>query len=146
MKKDQFDKLRNLPGKKIAGPVNFSKKQATQPLLHAEGIDIKNDLGAPLKMNINFNPETGAKGINVVHVGEGPICRLDVDGAEHHDKGRSHKHDVQDDNSVRRHLAHGVTTRPEMSGKLLRDIFDTFCQQANIAFEGEFNAPESDDQ
>jgi hypothetical protein len=142
MKKDQFDKLRDLPGKLIFGPVNFSKKQATQPLLHAD-LDIQNNLGVPLKMNINFNPETGAKTINVVHVGGGPICRLDVDGAEHQDQGRSHKHDVQDDDSVRRRLAYGVTPRPEMSGKPLRDIFNTFCEQANITFEGEFHAPDS---
>jgi hypothetical protein len=145
MNRDRFEQLRDLPGKRIAGPITFSKKQATQPMLHADNISIDNSLGAPLKMNINYNPETGAKGINVVHVGEGPICRLDVDGAEHRDRGRSHKHRVEGDTSVRRHLADGVVARPELAGKPLREVFAIFCQQANITFEGEFAAPDGGD-
>lgn len=93
-------------------------------------------------MNINFNPETGAKGINVTLVGEGPICRLDVDGPRHGDAGRSHKHSVQDESSVRRGLRDGVLARADLSGKSLQEIFEDFCVAANIVHEGLFEAPD----
>ncbi len=145
MNRRDFETLRDLPGKAISGPIKLSQKQATHPLLTAERIPIHNSQGVTVWMNINFNPETGAKGINVTLVGEGPICRLDVDGSCHGDAGRSHKHSVQDDHSVRRGLRDGVIPRPGLDGKSLREVFENFCLAANIVHNGAFEVPDEVD-
>lgn len=145
MNRRDFETLRDLPGKTIPGPIKLSQKQATHPLLTADRIPIQNSQGVSVWMNINFNPETGAKGINVTLDGEGPICRLDVDGSCHGNAGRSHKHSVQDENSVRRSLRDGVVPRPELSGKSLREVFEDFCIAAHIVHEGAFDAPDEAD-
>jgi hypothetical protein len=144
MNRLDFEILRNLPGKRIRGLIRLSRKQATHPLLTADRIAIENNQGVSLWMNINYNPETGAKGINVTLVGEGPICRLDVDGSRHGDSGRSHKHSVQDESSVRRSLRDGVIARADLDGKRLREVFDDFCAAAHIIHEGQFEDPDDD--
>ena len=145
MNRRDFEALRDLPGKTIVGDIRLTQKQATQPLITADHISIQNDQGVLILMNINYNPETGTKGINVTLAGEGPICRLDVDGSNHGNSGRSHKHSVQDENSVRRSLREGVVARPDLSGMSLRQVFNDFCLAAIIAHNGMFYAPDEDD-
>jgi hypothetical protein len=111
--------------------------------LTAERIPIENSAGYSIFVNINLNPETGSKGINVTLAGEGAICRLDVDGTNHGAAGRSHKHSVQDEQSVRRSLRDGVVPRSDLSGKPLRDVFGDFCEKARITFEGELEYDEA---
>jgi len=144
MDRRTFETLRDLPGKTISVPIRLSQKQATHPILSAERIPIENSENVSLWMNLNYNPETGTKGINVTFVGEGPICRLDVDGSSHGNAGRSHKNSVQDDRSIRRSLRDGVVPRAELSGKSLRVVFDDFCRAANITHTGTFVDPESE--
>lgn len=145
MNRLDFEALRDLPGKTITGPIKLVQKQATHPLLSAERIPIHNSQNMTIWVSVNYNPETGAKGINVTLDGEGPICRLDVDGSRHGDAGRSHKHSVQDENSVRRSLRDGVVPRPELSGKSLRQAFRDFCADANITHNGSFDSPDDGD-
>ncbi len=76
-------------------------------------------------MSINFNPETGAKAINVTLVGEGPICRPDVDGSPHGSAGRSHKHSVQNDASVQLQDAISLYGVELVGGALDKRIDDT---------------------
>jgi hypothetical protein len=144
MNRRDFESLRDLPGKTISGPIKLSQKHATHPLLTADRVPIHNSQGISVWVSINFNPETGAKGINVTLAGEGPICRLDVDGSHHEGAGRSHKHSVQDERSVRRSLRDGVVPRPELSNKPLRLIFADFCATANIVHTGSFEAPDEE--
>lgn len=144
MNRRDFEALRDLAGKRISGTIKLSLKQATQPLMTADRIPIHNSQGVAVWMNINFNPETGAKAINVTLVGEGPICRLDVDGSCHGDAGRSHKHSVQDENSVRRSLRDGVVARPDLSGRSLREVFADFCAAASIVHDGSLEVPGED--
>lgn len=94
-------------------------------------------------MNVNYNPETGAKCINVTLNGRGPICRLDVDGSCHGDAGRSHKHSVQDARSIDRNLRDNVQPRRELSGKTIREVFDDFCELAHITHHGTLEVPET---
>lgn len=142
MNRRDFEALRDLPGKIISVDIRLAQKQSTHPLLTADRIPIQNNQGVTLWMNINFNPETGAKGLNVTLAGEGPICRLDVDGSCHGDAGRSHKHSVQDENSIRRGLREGVIPRADLSGKSLKEIFSDFCAAANIIHYGSFEEPD----
>lgn len=142
----EFEALRELSDKAIRGSIRLIQKQATRPLQTAERIRIENSFGYSLLMNINYNPETGSKGINVTLAGEGAICRLDVDGTNHGAAGRSHKHSVQDEQSVRRSLRDGVVPRSDLNGKSLRDVFRDFCERARIRFEGELEYDEASDE
>jgi hypothetical protein len=143
MNRSEFEALRALPDKVIRDSIRLTPKQATRPLLTAERIPIENSAGYSLFVNINLNPETGSKGINVTLAGEGAICRLDVDGTNHGAAGRSHKHSVQDEQSVRKSLRDGVVPRSDLSGKPLRDVFRDFCEKARITFEGELEYDEA---
>jgi hypothetical protein len=146
MNRLEFEALRDLPDKVIRDSIRLTQKHATRPLQTAERISIENSSGYSLVMNVNFNPETGSKGINVSLSGEGAICRLDVDGTNHGFAGRSHKHSVQDEQSVRRSLRDGVVPRSDLSGKPLRDVFRDFCERAKITFEGELEYDEASDE
>jgi hypothetical protein len=136
MDRHDFETLRDLPDKVIDGDIKLAPKNATLPLLTASRIPINNSLGIGLWMNINFNSETNAKGINVTLVGEGPICRLDVDGSRHGAAGRSHKHSLQDEHSISRCLRDGVVGRDDLSGKTIQEVFQDFCDAANITHNG----------
>lgn len=145
MNRRDFEALRDLPGKRIDGAIRLVQKQVTHPLCSADRIPIANDLGASIVMNVNLNPKSGAKGINVTLVGEGPICRLDVDGTNHGDSGRSHKHAVQDEASIRRCLREGTIARGELSGQSLQEVLVVFCREAHIVWTGELVLPEGVD-
>ena len=144
MNRDEFEALRDIPGKEIRENIRFAKKLVTAPALVAE-VSISNALGADLRLNITFNPEVGSKTFNVHAPKVGPICRLDVDGAPHRPAGRSHQHALQtpacpDENLPR------VDDRPDLSGKSLRALFDVFCKLGNIQHIGSFESPDEHDQ
>jgi hypothetical protein len=146
MNRLEFEALRDLPDKVIRDSIRLTQKLASRPLLTAEKIPIENTAGYPLVMNIHFNPETDYKGINVTLSGEGPICRLDVDGTNHGAAGRSHKHSVQDEQSIRRNLRDGVIPRKDLSGKSLSDVVCDFFERAQIRFEGELEYEGASDE
>jgi hypothetical protein len=115
-----------------------------RPVLVADGIRILNSANCELYLNINYNPESGSKTFNVALAGQGPICRLDVDGPPHAPAGRTHKHAVRDENSIRQKLRNGVRDLPELSGRSVRDLFRWFCDAANIEHVGELEAPDEE--
>ena len=138
----------HLPDKAIRQDIRFTRPRATAPVVVAEGIVIENGLGVELRMNISFNPEIGAKTINVVEAGVGPICRLDVDGPAHRPAGRGHKHSMQTSDCQRadRNLRDGVMDRPDLLGRPLRDVLDEFCRISNIQLGGHVEIPEQGSQ
>lgn len=142
MNRTEFERLRDMPGKVIAGDIKFSRKQALAPLLVAEDIAIANDDGVDLKLSVHTNPMTGAKSVNVHVPGVGPICRLDVDGTSHGDAGRSHKHSLQSERCPDRNLPDGVIARADLSGQDVRAVFEAFCAMAAITHSGMFFMPE----
>lgn len=108
----------------------------------ADGIAIENSLGVELRMNISVNPEIGAKTINVVEAGVGPICRLDVDGPAHPPAGRGHKHSLQTPECSARNLPDRVVDREDLRGKPLREVFAEFCRLADIDHRGTLECPD----
>lgn len=144
MNRPEFEAIRDVPDKKIVGDIRFSRAGALAPSLTAEKIPILNSQGIDLRLNITYNPEVGSKTFNVHVPGTGPICRLDVDGTNHRDAGRSHKHALHTDRCPDRNLPDDVAGRPDLAGKGLRAVFEEFCQIAQIAHEGDFVAPDEE--
>ncbi len=144
MNRQEFEAIRDIPGKVIRGDIRFVSRQAMTPAVVAENIEIINDHQVELRLTIHCNPEVGSKTFNVHVPGKGPICRLDVDGAAHRPAGRSHKHALQSERCSDRNLPDGVADRPDLSGKTLPELFGIFCAIANITHEGQLFAPKED--
>lgn len=141
MDRPSFEALRDLPGKTIHGDIRLARRAALAPLLVAEGIRIEAGGDTELLMSVHYNPEVGAKTVNVHVPGLGPICRLDVDGPAHRPAGRSHKHALQTPRCPERNIPAAVIDRPDLSGRSIRDVFEVFCSMAKITHNGRFEAP-----
>jgi len=120
MDRDGFEGLHALDDKVIRGDIRFSQPRAARPLMVVDGLAIENGSSIDVRLNINYNPETGAKTFNVYVPGAGPICRLDVDGAAHGDAGRCHKHELRSERCPDRNLPDTPAPRNDLSGKPLR--------------------------
>ena len=142
MNRTEFEALRNLPDKVIRGDVCFNERRSIKPLLVAEDIRIENSHDVDARITVVFNPEVGSTSINVHLLGLGPICRLDVGGSPHGPAGRTHKHALQTERCPDRNLPDKVEDRPELSGRPIKELFETFCQMANIRHEGTFYPPQ----
>lgn len=142
MNRTEFEALRDIPGKRIRQDIRFGKRSALRPALEVDGIEIENESGVELLMNLSFNPETGSKTVNVYVRGKGPICRLDVDGVKHGPAGRSHKHALQTERCPDRNLPDGAISRSDLEGKTMKEVFEEFCRLASIQFQGTFQSPE----
>jgi len=136
-----FEAVRDVSGKVIRGDIRLVARRQTQPALVAENIMIENSSGAVLRLNITYNPEVGSKTFNVTAAGVGPICRLDVDGPTHRPAGRSHKHSLQAERCPDRNLPDNVGDRADLAGKTMTELFEIFCQMADITHEGTFFPP-----
>ncbi len=138
MNRTEFEALRDLPGKAIRRDIRCVQSRFLAPVLEADKIVIENSAGIELRMNLSFNPITGKKTVNVYVPGQGPICRLDVDGPKHGDAGRCHKHSLQNERCPERNLPDGALAYPNLSGANMRTVFDEFCRIAGIDFLGTF--------
>lgn len=138
MNRGEFEALRDIPNKFIDGNIRLLQKATTRPARVADGIQIHNPREVPLRMNISFNPQSNAKTINVIAMGVGPICRLDVDGPRHRPVGRSHKHSLQTPRCPDRGLPEGVVDRSDLTGMPIHSLFELFCRLACIEHRGTF--------
>jgi hypothetical protein len=135
MDKGEFERLRNLPGKRIDGDIVLKKNSNRRPLRAAK-VPIINSEGADAFLYIEWNEETDAKTLNVFVTGTGPICRLEVDARPHHDAGRSHKHDLVTPDCPSENLKRNAMGRSDLQGKDLLSIFGVFCKMADINHNG----------
>jgi hypothetical protein len=142
MDRSEFESIRDIPNKRIVGELKLYRRGA---VLESLELKIENELNVDLRLNVTLNPEAGGKKFNVHIPGIGPICRLEVDGLQHGEAGRSHKHALKKPECPRRNLHEDVTPRPELAGKELQEVFVEFCRLANIECEGEFEIPAGND-
>lgn len=140
MDRAEFERLRNLPAKEISQDVELTRRPENLPFAIADKIRIENSLGVEAYMTISFNEQTNSKKINVHIVGIGPICRLDVDGSEHAPYGRCHKHDLMSDECPGENLKRSITSRNELSGASIEEVFREFCSAARINHTGTFRS------
>jgi hypothetical protein len=142
MDRTEFERLRDLPGKFIAGDIVLERGKETSPLLSAI-VAIENSAGVEAKLKVELNEETDAKTLNVWIPGIGPICRLDVDTRPHKPCGRSHKHSLQQPDCPHPsiNLSRNVTDRAEMQGKTIHEVFTNFCVESMIEHRGVLIVP-----
>jgi len=141
MNRNEFDVLRNLPGKRIAADIRFESKQATNPNLTFEEVSVENSLNYEVVLNGTYKPDIPSVTFNFVLRGTGPICRLCVNGTIHPGSGRTHKHDLRQDSDPRNNLPAAIA-RPELEGRSVKEIWETLMAQANISHTGIFHDPE----
>lgn len=137
MDRSEFERLRDLPNKSINGDIVLQRNRDDAPHLTAI-VDIENSAGVEAKLKILYNEETDAKTFNVWIVGNGPICRLDVDARPHKPCGRNHKHSLKqpDCSHSSVNLSRDVVDRPDLGGKTIEEVFTIFCSQSNITHNG----------
>ena len=140
MNRNDFELLRNLPGKVISADVEFVVRTDSRPNLTFEQVRVENDLGYDVTLNGTYKPLIPSVTINFVIRGVGPICRIDVNGPKHGDAGRTHKHDLREEECPRRNLPHAVP-RPDLADKTPTEVWRIIREQANIVHTGAFRDP-----
>ena len=141
MNRNEFEQLRNLPGKRITVDIAFTATRDGKPNLVFDQVAVANDLGWDVLLNGTYKPDIPAISFNIVIRGLGPVCRVEVNGPIHGDAGRTHKHDLRNDEDPRLNLP-DVVARPHLEGRSAREVWETLCRQANIIHEGTFHDPE----
>ena len=73
MERSDFEHLRDLPGKTIAGDISLQKTKDSSPLYCAT-VSINTTTDVEARLRIEWNEQTDAKTLNVWIPGNGPIC------------------------------------------------------------------------
>ena len=141
MERSKFERLRDLPDKRIIGDIRLVQRSDISAAWEARDIPIVNAEGMDARLTMRLVAETGAKTLNVKITGIGPICRLDVDGRPHRPAGRSHKHALRAAACPRENLKRDVTDRSDLNGRSLQEVFEAFCRMAHIDHEGALIVP-----
>jgi hypothetical protein len=141
MNRNEFEALRNLPDKRIAGDIRIESKQATSPNLTFEDVVLENSLNYDVVLNGTYKPDIPSVTFNFVLRGVGPICRLCVNGPIHPGAGRTHKHDLRQDSDPRNNLPIAVA-RTELDGSSAREIWEDLMRQAKIEHTSTFHDPD----
>ncbi len=141
MDRNEFERLRDLPGKRIVGDIRLTQRRDNSAAWEAKDVAIVNADGVDARLTVQLVSETGAKTLNVKVTGVGPICRLEVDSRAHQPAGRSHKHALHTPDCPRETLKRGGTDRSDLSGQSLNAVFDAFCRMAHIVHDGALIVP-----
>jgi hypothetical protein len=136
MNRSEFEELRDMPSKRIIGDIVMKRKKDRSMVFESGAVAISSDSSVLANVYLEFNEATGAKTVNVMVVGVGPICRLDVDGKVHRPAGRCHKHALHTPDCPADNLPRAVIDRPDLSGQTLEQVFAEFCSMAHIEHTG----------
>ena len=143
MDRNEFKRLRDLEGKKIEADIRFERDTSVAAVLTFRNVRIWNDLGYALFLNGRYNPRFKAIIYNVRVEDLGPICRVCVNGQEHDNAGRTHKHSLRTEECAKTgNVGKDVVLRPDLVGLTAREVFDDFCVRAHIIHTGTFHDPE----
>lgn len=140
MNRAEFEQLRDLPGKTIAGDIRYLPRADASPALTFDRVAVENELGWQVLLNGRYLPATGHFCFNFVVKQVGPICRVCVNGPEHPGAGRTHKHDLQVEADPRRNLPSAVA-RPDLAHSTPAQVWAELCRVARINHAGAFECP-----
>jgi hypothetical protein len=139
--REEFVQLRKMDGKTISSDIEFVRNsRLVEDVLCFEKVPVENYLDLEVLLNGSYDRRTGETTFNFVVQGVGPVCRVDVNGNEHGDAGRNHKHELQKESCPRRNLPF-AEPRPDFADKTPREIWDQLCLQAKIDHTGKFIDP-----
>jgi hypothetical protein len=140
MNRQEFEQLRDLPGKRITADIEFIANKSASPNLTFDSIRVENELGLDVFVNGTYKPGIPAFTFNF-RVGQlGPICRVSVNNMHHKGIGRTHKNDLQDEADPRLNLPTAIA-RPDLEGKSVEEVWRILCRQALIEHSGKFIVP-----
>lgn len=117
----EFERLRDLPGKKLFGNLVFASSETTSPVVTFDSIKIENSLDLPLRLNGRYNRLLPSVVFNFRIMGVGPICRVEVNSTMHRGS-RTHKHSLVEEDDPRQNLP-GIVDRPDLVGKSAREVY-----------------------
>jgi hypothetical protein len=138
MNQQEFQTLRDMPGKKISGDILFLKTNSSGPNLVFDGVLVQNTEAFEIVLNGIFKPNIPSLTFNFVLRGVGPICRLDVNGTIHDFVGRTHKHELIRESDPRKNLPTAFKREDIDSANLnVKDVWTQLCAQAKIEHDGE---------
>lgn len=140
MNKLEFDLLVRA-AKEINSDIKYVKDTNNSSSLVCKDIIVENDLGYQLKIDAYFKPEIGTVKFNFSIKGKGPVCRLCINGSNHGEVGRNHKHELTEESDCSYNLPFAIR-RDDLVNKSVKEIFDILCRNANIKFNGTFSSPE----
>ena len=133
--------MRDYPGKIIHANIEFRTEAKAAPNLIFDQVAVENGLGYDLVLNGSFRPSVPSVTFNFVIKGQGPICRLDINGTLHREEGRNHKHELQNSEDSSCNLPHAINRDDWAGHQTVREIWDVLCREANITHIGEFIEP-----
>jgi hypothetical protein len=134
MTEAEFKKLRDLPGKRITGDMEFKKAKREDVMLVFDKVVVANDMNLPIQVNGAYHPGVPFASFNFLESGFGPVCRLEINRDIHYDAGRTHKHEYTDESGVKRAYC------AERFIGLEHDVvaaWKELCGLANIVHDGE---------
>jgi hypothetical protein len=141
MNRNEFEQLRDLPGKYIEGDITLVPRKKDSPLwaakAHIGGASIE------VRLDIEWNAKNESKTLNVTIPGIGAICRLEIDSKPHYPYGRNHKHALKESDcpTPSINLSRDIQNRDDLSGKDMQEIFNDFCRKAKIEHRGQLVLP-----
>ena len=139
MDRSEFERVRDLHRKKIESDIRFERDTAISAVLTFKNVRILNDLGYMLMLNGTYKPRLKCVIYNVRVEDLGPICRICVNGVEHGNAGRTHKHSLLTEECAKSgNLGKDVVARPDLMGKTAHEVFQDFCVRARILHTGMF--------
>ena len=142
MTQEEFVAFRDNPGKTIRSDIRLLQREEHRPILRMDGVRIENHLVPLARLDIQYNPKRGSTTFNISVAGIGPICRLDVNGRVHRSSGRTHKQFLLTPDCPSAGLQEGHEPRPELESLSFTDLFQTFCELANISHAGRLFPPD----
>lgn len=141
MDPEEFNQLRQLAGKEIHADIVFVPvKRLKEHIVAFDGATVSNSMNLPVVVGGQYNRKTKRLTLYFTLEGRGQICRICVNGAEHGDVGRTHKHELTAAKDCGE-LPHAVR-RADLDGKTPRQVWDIVCRNAHIQHTGSFTDPE----
>lgn len=137
MNRNDFKILRGLDDKYIVDDIEFN---GSGPNLSFGNILVYNSIGYTIILNGAYSPRTKKVTYNFVLKDICPICRVDVNGTVHRDKGRTHKHELINEADPQRNLPE-ANARPDLEGKTPGQLWEIICKEAKIEHKGKFREP-----
>lgn len=140
MNRVEFEQLRALPGKILREDLVLRLDPRNGKTLRAKDVRVENEIGWGISVDFHYDPRFPKFVINFSADGVGPICRLCVNGTQHKDTGRYHKHELKMLRDPALNLPFALRV-DNLHDKTPSEVWKWLCREANIDHQGVFHDP-----